>query len=58
MKREGSRWDFRFAIRGSATPEAGSVKGANLLTAGAQLVSVCCTPLHSRSRALFSHARQ
>lgn len=41
MKREGSHWDFRLAIRGSATPEAGSIKGANVPTVGAQLVSVC-----------------
>lgn len=41
MKREGSHWDFRLAVRGSVTPEAGSIKGANVRTAGAQLVSVC-----------------
>lgn len=58
MKREGRHWDFRLAIRGSATIEAGNIKGANVLTAGAQLVSICCALHSSGSWALFPRARQ
>lgn len=40
----------RFTIRSSSTPRAGNIKGANLLTAGAQLVSVFRAPFAEGAR--------